>query len=103
MSPCRSRKSTSFMSTLTVISTAIKELATARTPMALTTAQSWWEQAIHRFLRQRLSLLAALLLIVLSLVAILAPSVAPYDPAEQFRDAGRMGQPLASNARFWLG
>jgi peptide/nickel transport system permease protein len=36
-------------------------------------------------------------------MALLAPWVAPYDPAEQFRDAGRMGQPLAPNARFWLG
>lgn len=46
-------------------------------------------------LRQRLGLMAALLLLALSLVAMIAPAVAPYDPAEQWRDAGRMGQPLA--------
>jgi peptide/nickel transport system permease protein len=69
----------------------------------LSAKPSWWVKAIHLFLRQRLSLLAALLLITLCLGAILAPSVAPYDTAEQFRDAGRMGQPLAPDARFWLG
>jgi peptide/nickel transport system permease protein len=46
---------------------------------------------------------AALLLIALCVAALLAPAVAPYDPAEQFRDTGFMGQPLAPDARFWLG
>ncbi len=91
------------MSTLTIISTAIKDRSARRKATARIAAQSWWGQAIHHFLRQRLSLVAALLLIALSLVAILAPAVAPYDLAEQWRDAGRMGQPLAPNARFWLG
>jgi peptide/nickel transport system permease protein len=91
------------MSISTIISSSIKERATTRKSTARIVEQSWWGQAMRRFLRQRLSLVAALLLIALSLVAMLAPAVAPYDPAEQLRDAGRMGQPLAPSVRFWLG
>jgi ABC-type dipeptide/oligopeptide/nickel transport system permease subunit len=91
------------MSTSIVILTAIKDFTTGRKSTSLTTVQSWWEQAIRRFLRQRLTLVPAILLIALSLVAMLAPLVAPYDPAEQWRNAGRMGQPLTPNSHFWLG
>jgi peptide/nickel transport system permease protein len=88
---------------LMATSTAINKLSTRRKQMASTAEQSGWAKAIHHFLRQRLSMVSALLLVALCLTALLAPSVAPYDPAEQFRDAGRMGEPLAPDARFWLG
>ena len=91
------------MSTATTISTARKDRATTRQPTLLTNEQRGWTKASQHFLRQRLSLLAALLLITLSLMAMLAPWVAPYDPAEQLRDAGRMGQPTGPSVRFWLG
>ena len=91
------------MSISTVTATAIKALSTGGTSRVLHTEQSWWRQTTRHFLRQRLGLVAAILLLALSLVAILAPAVAPYDPAEQVRNAGRMGQPLAPSARFWLG
>ncbi len=91
------------MSISPVIATASKDFTPGRDAKARRTVQSWWGQAMRRFLRQRLSLVAALLLLALSLVAMLAPWLAPYDPAEQLRDAGRMGQPLAPSARFWLG
>lgn len=83
--------------------TAIGNLVHGRKARALNAEQSWWVKAIHHFLRQRLSMVAALLLIALCMGALLAPFVGPYDPAEQFRDAGIMGQPLPSSARFWLG
>ncbi len=84
-------------------STAINKLATRRKQTALTAEQSGWAKATHHFLRQRISMVAALLLIALCLAALLAPSVAPYDPAEQFRDAGIMGQPLAPDAALLVG
>lgn len=84
-------------------SIALKELATARKPAPSTAEQRRWVQVGRRFLRRRLNLLAVLLLLALSLAALLAPWVAPFDPAEQLRDAGRAGQPLAPDARFWLG
>lgn len=83
--------------------TAVRDLAVGREAPAIQVEPSRWEKALHYASDHRLSLFAALLLVVLSLLALLAPWVAPHDAATQFRDAGRMGQPLAPNARFWLG
>ena len=68
-------------------------------------AVSWWGDVWRRFRRQRLSLAAAVVLITLALLALLAPMVSPYDPTQQFRRDGLspLGEPLAPNARFWLG
>jgi ABC-type dipeptide/oligopeptide/nickel transport system permease subunit len=78
--------------------------------MAQPTAQprptaSWWSDVWRRFRRQRLSLAAGVVLIALALLAILAPVVSPFDPTQQFRRDGLspLGEPLAPNARFWLG
>jgi peptide/nickel transport system permease protein len=66
---------------------------------------SWWGDVWRRFRRQRLSLAAAVVLMSLALLAILAPVVSPYDPAQQFRRDGlsQLGEPLAPNTRFLLG
>jgi hypothetical protein len=66
---------------------------------------SWWGDVWRRFRRQRLSLVAAFVLITLALLAILAPVISPYDPTQQFRREGlsALGEPLPPNARFWLG
>src|SRR5215213_3886225 len=66
---------------------------------------SWWGDVWRRFRRQRLSLVAAIILIALALLAVLAPLISPYDPAQQFRRDGLspVGEPLAPNAKFWLG
>ena len=68
-------------------------------------AVSWWGDVWRRFRRQRLSLAAAIVLIAMALLALTAPLVAPYDPAEQFRREGlsAVGEPLPPNDRFWLG
>lgn len=68
-------------------------------------ASSWWQDVWRRFLRQPLPLGAAGVLVLLCLVALFAPLIAPYDPVEQFRREGlsELGEPLAPNARFWLG
>lgn len=68
-------------------------------------ASSWWSDVWRRFRRQKVPLLAAAVLLVLALLALLAPVIAPYDPTEQFRRDGlsALGEPLPPNARFWLG
>ena len=79
-------------------------------PIAPPTAQprptaSWWGDVWRRFRRQRLSLVAAVVLLTMAILAILAPMVSPYDPTQQFRREGLspLGEPLAPNAQFWLG
>jgi peptide/nickel transport system permease protein len=66
---------------------------------------TWWSDVWRRFRRQRVPLAAAVVLVCLALLAILAPVVAPHDPAQQFRREGLspMGQPLPPNSRFLLG
>lgn len=68
-------------------------------------ASSWWQDVWRRFLRQPLPVGAAVVLVLLCLVALFAPWIAPYDPVEQFRSEGLsdLGEPLAPNAQFWLG
>ena len=68
-------------------------------------ARTWWSDVLRSFWRQKLPVAAGVLLLVLGLVFVLAPMVAPYDPIRQFRREGLspLGQPLPPNARFWLG
>ena len=68
-------------------------------------AVSWWGDVWRRFRRQKLSLVAAIVLIAMAFLALTAPIIAPYDPTEQFRREGltAVGEPLPPNARFWLG
>ncbi len=63
----------------------------------------------RRLRRDRAAMLGAVLVLIISLVAILAPVIAPHDPAEQYRDGlTPTGQPLPStllqgSPRFILG
>jgi peptide/nickel transport system permease protein len=68
-------------------------------------ATSWAQDVWRRFRQQRLALAAGIVFLALVLVALLAPLIAPYDPIEQFRQAGLtpQGQPLPPNSQFWLG
>jgi peptide/nickel transport system permease protein len=68
-------------------------------------AASWWQDTWRRFSRQRVSLAALIILVALVMLALLAPAIAPYDPAQQFRREGLspVGEPLPPNAKFWLG
>jgi len=66
---------------------------------------SWWQTVWRRFVQQRTPFTAGVIFLTLVLLALLAPVIAPYDPVEQFRKEGLspLGEPLAPNARFWLG
>jgi oligopeptide transport system permease protein len=58
-----------------------------------------WQEALRRLLRSRLATIAAVLLILLALVAIFAPLVAPYDYTAQ--DYTALTQP--PSRAHWLG
>ncbi|HZH07085.1 MAG TPA: ABC transporter permease [Lautropia sp.] len=80
-------------------------LPAAITPSRERPAASWWQDTWRRFSRQRVSLAALIILVALVMLALLAPAIAPYDPAQQFRREGLspVGEPLPPNAKFWLG
>ncbi len=84
---------------------AATRAVTARAVTQPRPSVSWWGDVWRRFRRQRLSLVAAVVLILLGVLALTAPIIAPYDPTEQFRREGltAVGGPLPPNARFWLG
>jgi len=57
-----------------------------------------------RVKRNRAALFGLVVVIVVSAVAMLAPWIAPYDPAQQFFDGLTLeGRPLPPSPRFWLG
>lgn len=57
-----------------------------------------------RVARNRAALFGLVVVVVVIGVAILAPWIAPYDPAQQFFDGlTPEGRPLPPSSRFWLG
>ena len=61
-------------------------------------------EAWKQFRRDRLALAALAAVLLLTAVALAAPWLAPYDPAQQFFDGLTLeGAPLPPSARFWLG
>ena len=61
-------------------------------------------QVWKRLARDKLALAGIVVVAVTVLVALLAPWLAPYDPAEQFFDGLTIeGSPLPPSARFLLG
>ncbi|BCX03477.1 MAG: peptide ABC transporter permease [Candidatus Roseilinea sp.] len=63
--------------------------------------RTWLGGIWRRFLRQRLAVLASVVLLAILLSALLAPVIAPYDPERIFPEG--LGNPLAPNEKFWLG
>jgi peptide/nickel transport system permease protein len=61
---------------------------------------SFWK----RFSKDRVALFGLVVITIVVLAALLAPVLAPYDPAEQFFDGLTLeGSPLPPNERFWFG
>lgn len=57
-----------------------------------------------RFRHHGLAVAGLVVILVIALAAVLAPLLAPYDPAEQFFDGLTLeGAPLPPNEKFWLG
>lgn len=63
--------------------------------------RTWLSGVWHRFLRQRMAVLAGVVLLAILLSALLAPVIAPYDPERIFPEG--LGNPLPPNEKFWLG
>ncbi len=57
-----------------------------------------------RFRRNPFAVAGLVVIVAIAAAALLAPLVAPYDPAQQFFDGlTPEGAPMPPNARFWLG
>ena len=61
-------------------------------------------EAWTRFNKDKIGVAGALVIIVVSLAAIFAPAIAPYDPFEQFFEGLTLeGAPRPPDGEFWLG
>jgi peptide/nickel transport system permease protein len=57
-----------------------------------------------RFSKDKVALFGLAVIVIVTLAAVLAPVLSPYDPSEQFFDGLTLeGSPLPPNERFWLG
>lgn len=64
----------------------------------------YWEDAWHRFLRDRFALTGGAIVLLLIVIALAAPWIAPYDPLEQFPTGlTDRGMPVSRNSEFLLG
>jgi peptide/nickel transport system permease protein len=64
----------------------------------------YWRSAWVRLRRDRTALVGGLIVLTLTVVALLAPFIAPFDPNQRLRDGlGELGQPLAPGGKYLLG
>jgi peptide/nickel transport system permease protein len=73
--------------------------------MRLSAPATYWGDVRRRFMQQRVGVIASILLVLITLMAIFAGVIAPFDPTFQFREDGlnALGQPVPPNGKFWLG
>jgi peptide/nickel transport system permease protein len=63
-----------------------------------------WRATFHFILASRSGVIGVLILVVFTIVAVVAPLIAPYDPFEiQRLPDGSVAQLVPPSARFWLG
>jgi peptide/nickel transport system permease protein len=61
---------------------------------------SFWK----RFRKDRTAVAGLIVIAIVTLAALLAPAIVPYDPSQQFFDGLTLeGSPLPPSARFWFG
>jgi peptide/nickel transport system permease protein len=65
--------------------------------------ESWWRVVWKRFRRHKLAMLGIFMVTLFALLALFAPVVARYDPAELHLDLIEAGQPLPPSREFWFG
>jgi len=67
-------------------------------------AQGTWSQVWRRFRKDKFAVAGLVIIVLLVVVAVFAPVIAPHSPLTQF-DSGLSdkGQPLAPSHHFWLG
>ena len=66
--------------------------------------RSLWGEIWRRFRRDKFAMVGVVAIVILVLVAILAPWIAPHDPTKQY-DSGltMQGMPVGPSHEFWLG
>ena len=75
-------------------------VATAVPPAeAAFAVESPGRRALRRLLQRRAAMAALVLIVVIVLLAVLAPSIAPYDPAKQSWSAVRKAPSMPSDQR----
>ncbi len=80
---------------------SVPPLPGAREPGEVVTAvRTPWTEFRRKFVRQRAALVAGVLVVLLVLVAVLAPWIAPFDP-ESYFDYDHLN--AGPSARYWLG
>ena len=58
----------------------------------------------RRFGKDKIAVIGAVVVVAISLTALFAPLIVPYDPYEQFFDGLTLeGAPLPPDGEFWLG
>ncbi len=63
-----------------------------------------WRRALRSLAHDPVALLSVLFILLLVVVALFAPWIAPHNPLEQFPNGlSDVGAPVAPGARFWLG
>lgn len=65
--------------------------------------RSQWQMFWRRFRRHKLAVISACILIVIFVVAALAPVIAPYDPDKTDRELARFGQPAPPSLAHPMG
>ena len=66
--------------------------------------RSLWGEIWRRFRRDKFAMIGMVLIILLILIAVLAPWIAPHDPTKQYDEGLTMqGMPVGPSSQFWLG
>ena len=81
------------------MSEPVANTSAVNAPAALPPAESPLRQSVRRFFRQTTAMAALVVIVILFVLAIIGPSIAPYDPAKPDYDAIL----TSPSAQHWLG
>jgi peptide/nickel transport system permease protein len=67
-------------------------------------SSSLWGEIWRRFRRDKFAMIGLVIIILLVMIAVLAPWIAPHDPTKQYDEGLTMqGMPVGPSSQFWLG